>query len=128
MVLILFFTGWNVVREYFDSIGITFDEIEGLNGVYDWKRYLVLFGPEKYDAIYNRLGYLISLKVFITDVSSHNYGKMKIDFYDSLPIGKTLILHNVQMLIKSVFNKDQNHYYCNLFWEKCSYQIAQKQL
>ena len=32
---------------------------------------------------------------------------------------KTLTLHNVIILIKSVFNKDQNHYYYNTFLEKC---------
>ena len=30
------------------------------------------------------------------------------------------------MLIKSVPNKDENHYYCIIFLEKCSYQLAKK--
>ena len=32
----------------------------------DGARYLVLLGPEKYDAIYNRIRYLISLRGGIT--------------------------------------------------------------
>ena len=85
-----------MVREYFDSIGIRLDKIEGIIEVYDSTRYFVLFGPEKYDAIYKKIKWLISVTIFITDVSSHNYAKMKIGFYDSLPIEKTLTLHNVK--------------------------------
>ena len=43
-------------------LGIRFDKIDGLIKVYDGTRYLVLFLPEKYDAIYNRIRYLISRK------------------------------------------------------------------
>ena len=31
------------------------DEVDGLISAYNGTRYLVLFGPEKYDAIYNRI-------------------------------------------------------------------------
>ena len=34
--------------------------------------------------------------------------------------------HNVLIPIKSVLNKDQNHYYYTIFLEKCSYQLAKK--
>ena len=46
--------------------------------------------------------------------------------YDSLPIEKMLTLHNVIILIKSVLDKDQCCYYCNIFLEKCTYQLAKK--
>ena len=39
------------------------------------------------------------------------------------PQQKILALHNVIILFKSLFNKDQNHYYYNMFLEKCSYQL-----
>ena len=39
-----------------------FDETDGLIRVYYGTRYLVLFGSEKYDFIYNRSRYLISVK------------------------------------------------------------------
>ena len=57
---------------------------------------------------------------------SHNYATIKIDSDDNLPLEKTLTLHNVFMLIKSVFNKKQNQYYYNVFLEKCSYELAKK--
>ena len=42
------------------------DKVDGFIRVYDGTRYLVLFGPEKYNAIYNRIRYLISEKSNIT--------------------------------------------------------------
>ena len=51
---------------------------------------------------------------------------MKVNSYDSLPIDKFLILDNVTILLKSVLNKDKNHYYPKIFLEKCSYQLAKK--
>ena len=35
-----------------------------------------------------------------------------------IPIEKTLTFHNVIVLIKSVFNKNENNYYYNIFLEK----------
>ena len=98
---------------------IRFNQIDGFIRIYDGTRYLVLFGPEKYDAICNRVRYLINLKGVIADVFSHYYRKIKVGSYDSLPKEKTWTFHNVIILIKSVRNKDQNHYYYNIFLEKC---------
>ena len=36
----------------------------------------------------------------ITDSIHHNFGKLRIDSFDSLPIEKPLSFHNVVMLIK----------------------------
>ena len=41
---------------------ISFDKIDRFIRVYDGSRYIVLFGLEKYDAIYNRIIYLMSQK------------------------------------------------------------------
>ena len=61
--------------------------------VCDSFRYLVvLFGPEQYDVIYNRIRYLISQKSGISYVVSHNYARIKTDTNDSLPVEKTLAL------------------------------------
>ena len=46
----------------------------------------------------------------------HIYGKIKVISYDSLPLEKTLTLHDVTIL-KSVFNKDKTNYYYNTFLE-----------
>ena len=63
-----------------------FDEIDEFFIIYDATRYLTLFGYEKYDAIYNKTKYFLSLKIGITDVFSHYFAKIKISSADSLPI------------------------------------------
>ena len=45
---------------------------------------------------------------------------MKIDSHDSLPLEERLTLHDVIILKKSIFNKDNNYYYYNIFFEKYS--------
>ena len=95
---------------------IRFDLIDGFIITYDVTRYLVLFGPGKYDAIYNRIRYLISLKSSITYVFCHNYAKIKVDYYNFLPIEK--ILHNVIILVKFLI-KIKVFYHYNIFVEKC---------
>ena len=56
----------------------------------------------------------------ITDSINHNFGKITIDSYNSLPIEKILTFHNVIKLINLVVNKDRNNYYYNIFLEKGS--------
>ena len=105
---------------------IRFDTIDGFIRSYDRTRYLTLFDFEKYDAIYDKIRYLISLKRGIPYIFSNCFAKIKVDFYDSLPIEKRLTLHNFIIHIKSVLHNDKNHYYCKIFLEKCSYQLAKK--
>ena len=88
---------------------IRFDIINEFIRIYDGTRYLTLFGSEQNDAIYNRIR--LSLKSGITYIFSHSSVKIKVDSYDSLPIEKLLTLHNVIIQMKSVLNKDKNHYY-----------------
>ena len=96
------------------QLHIRFNKIDGLIRVYGGTTYLVLFGPVKYDTIYNRIKNFISHKSDITYVISHHYARIKVDSYDSLPREKTLTLH-VIILSNSVFNKNQKHYYYNIF-------------
>ena len=105
---------------------IRFDKTDGFIRTYDGTRYLTLFGPEKYNTIYDRIKYRISLKSGITYIFSHCFAKIKVDSYDSLPIEKVLTLHNVIILIKSALNKYKNHYYYKIFLERCSTQSAKK--
>ena len=53
-----------------------FDKVDGFIRYYDGTRYLVPFGLKKYDAILDRIRYLIGLKAGITYVF---YPKIKID-------------------------------------------------
>ena len=80
------------------SLCIRFNKVDGFIRVYDGTRYLVLFGPEKYDAIYSRIRYVISQKSVIIYVISLNFLRIKIDSYDSFPLEKTLTLHNTHQV------------------------------
>ena len=71
---------------------IRFNEIDWFIRVYHGTRYLVLCGAEKYDFTYNRIIYLIGVKSGITFVISHNYGKIKVELYDSLPLEKKVFI------------------------------------
>ena len=75
-----------------------------------------------FDKICNKINYLLSEKSGITDSINHNFGKIRIDSYDSLPIEKILTCHNVIILIKSVVNKNKNEYYYNILLGKGSYK------
>ena len=52
---------------------IRYNKIVGFIRVYDGTRFIVLFGSEEYDFIYNRIRYLINVKSGITSMISHNY-------------------------------------------------------
>ena len=62
-----------------------FNKVDGFIIIYDGARYLVLFGPEKWNTINNRIRYFISQESDITYVFSYYYAKIKIESYDSLP-------------------------------------------
>ena len=73
---------------------IKFNKVDGCIIVCDGTRYLILFGPEKYRAIYNRITCLAGLKSVTTYVFYHNSTKIKVNSYDFLPLEKMLTLHN----------------------------------
>ena len=75
-----------------------------------------------YNAIFDRIDYLISKKSGITDNINRNFVRIRIDSFNSLPIEKALTFHNVIVLIKSVANESKNNYYYNMFSEKGSYK------
>ena len=89
---------------------IRFDKIDEIIRIYDRRRFLKLFSNKRYDAIYDKIRYLLSIKSGITFTISHYFAKIKVDSHDSLPKEETLTLHNVIIHIKSVLNKDKNHY------------------
>ena len=49
------------------------------DGDYDGTKYLVLFDSEKYDAIFDRVIYLVGFISCIWDEYSQNYAKIKIN-------------------------------------------------
>ena len=94
---------------------IRLEKIDGIIRIYDGTRYLTISRTKKYDTIYDRSRYLISLKSTATCIFSYYFEKFKVDSHDTLPIEKTLTLHNVVILVKSILNKDRNHYYYKIF-------------
>ena len=65
---------------------IILEKIDVFIRVYDGTRYLVLFGSEKYDSIYNRIRYFVTVKSVITYIISHNYVTIKLDSNDSFAL------------------------------------------
>ena len=65
------------------------------------------------------------LSISITYVSSPYLTKIKVDSCDSLTSEKTMTFHDVMIFIKSVFNKDENDYYYNIFLEKVLYELPE---
>ena len=100
---------------------IKFDKIDGFMKARGELRYFVLSDYGLFDKIYDKIKYLINFydkikylinkKSAVTDSINHNFGKTKIDSYNSLPIEKILSFHNVIILIRSVGNKNKNNYY-----------------
>ena len=66
------------------SFRITSDKGDGFIKICDRTRYLLLFWPEKYDAIYERIRYLISQKSGIAYSIHQILGRIRIDSYNSL--------------------------------------------
>ena len=92
------------------TLSIRFNEIDGFIKIYDGIRYLVLLSNSWYDKICDRTKYLICKKSGITYRINHNFARIRIDSYNSLPIEKILTFHNVIILIKSVFYENKNKY------------------
>ena len=87
-------------------------------------RYVVLFIRERNYVIFKRIRHLMSVKSSITYVFFRNYAKIKVNWFDSLPLEKSF--HNARILINSVWNKYKNNCYCNIFLEKASNELPKK--
>ena len=62
-------------------------------------RYLALFDYGLFDKIFDRNKYLIREKSGITENINHNFGRIRIDSFDSFLVEKILTFHNVVILI-----------------------------
>ena len=78
---------------------IRFDQINGFIKVYDGIRYLVIFDYWSYDENYNRIRFFISEERGIIDSINHNFGRIRNDSYNSLPIAKIFTFYNVIILM-----------------------------
>ena len=65
---------------------IRFNKVDGFIKIYDANGYLVLFRPERYYTIYDKIKCLISIKSGFTYGINHNFWRIRIDSHNSLPI------------------------------------------
>ena len=100
---------------------IRFNKIDAFIKIHDKIRYLVTFDYNYCDKMYN-IKYLMSETSGIKDSINHNFARIAIDLYDSLPTEKILTFHNVIIPIKSVVNKNKDEYYYNIFLQKGLYK------
>ena len=75
-----------------------------------------------FDKTCDKINHLISDESCITDSTNHNFGRITIDSFNSLPVEKILAFYDLIILIKSVVNKSKIEYYYNIFLEKGSYK------
>ena len=102
---------------------IRFNKIDGFIISLDGKiKHLILFDYGLFNKICDEIKYLTSKKSGITNSINHNFGRIRIGSYNSLPIKKILVFHNVIILTESVVNENKNKYYHNIFLEKGSYK------
>ena len=101
---------------------IRFDKIDGFIRFYDETRYFAFFESEKYDLIYNRIKYLIGVKSGIICYFSKLY-KDQSRFKRFFTSRKRTTFHNFIIFIKLGFNKNENNYFYNIFFEKTLYPL-----
>ena len=58
-----------------------FAKVNGFIRIYDGTKYLVLFSPEKYYAIFNRVSYLMRVKSGITYIIFRYFANIKYGFF-----------------------------------------------
>ena len=104
------------------ALRIRFDKTDAFIISLDRKiKHLVLFDYGNLVKIYGKIKYLTSKKVVLQIVFiNHNFGKIRIDSNNFLPIERILTFHNVIIRMKSVVNKTENKYYYKIFLEKAS--------
>ena len=88
---------------------IRFDKIDRFINPHNEIRRLVLFDYGWFDKICDRIEYLISEKIGTTDSINHNFGKIRIESYNSLPIEKLILtFHNLCLDKFAMINKVLN--------------------
>ena len=118
---VLIYDIWYKTSAGAKPLRIRFDKVGGFIKLHDKVRYLVLFDHSYCDKLCDKFKYLISEKSGSTDSIDHNFVRIRIDSYNSLPIENILTFHNVIILITLVVNKNKNEYCYNTYLGKGSY-------
>ena len=61
------------------SLRIRFNKINGFIKSYEGIRYLILYNYKRYNAIYDKMKYLLSEKSGITHSINHNFARIRTD-------------------------------------------------
>ena len=80
-------------------------------------KHLVLFDYRLLDKISDKVKHIISKKSGITKSINYNFGRIRTDSHNSLPINKKFLLpfYNAIILLKSAVYENKNKYYYNIF-------------
>ena len=86
-------------KNFMDSIPlrIRFNKIYRFIKIYDGSRYLALIDYGWCDNVWDRIKHLITEKSGITDSINHNFGRIRIDLYNSLPIEKIFLKLSIML-------------------------------
>ena len=117
---------WFLRFDAAESFRIRFDNVKVYIRVYNGTRYLILYGPGKNDAIYDKNKYLISQKKGVQCAFYFNCARIKIALCDSLPIERILTLFNVMNSLSQFLIKIKITTTIIYHWKKCLYHLAEK--
>ena len=105
------------------------DEVDGHFEEKNGNKYLILDSTDKNKEVlikYTKLWDGIKNSIEKVNNKLGEYGKdfMKIKFNsdDNLPLNKTLKLHNITIIVRSVFKED-GKYYPQIFLDECLYEL-----
>ena len=100
------------------SMRINIDEVNVFIRVYDVVGYFMLFDSKQYHVYRIELNILLVKKAALHMFLPINMQGLKLIHMTHYLEKKTLTFYNVRILSKSVFNKDKNNHYYNIFLEK----------
>ena len=77
---------------------------------------------KKYEGLWTKIRNLIRSKPDDSDYFDENYMKIKFNSDDDLPLYKTLEFHNMIIIVRTVFHKN-NKYYPQAFLDECLHKL-----
>ena len=105
------------------------DKVDGYIGEKNGNKYLILASTDKNNKALTKHTEIWDGIITVIEKINDKPGKcgkklMKIKFNsdDNLPLYKTLRLHNLTIIVRSVFQED-NKYYSQVFLDECLYEL-----
>ena len=105
------------------------NEVDGYIEESNGNKYLIFTSTDKnkevlikYTELWDKSKNLIGKINGITGEYEKGFIKIKFDSDDNLPLGKILSLHNMAIVVRSVFQEDSK-YYPQMFLGECLYEL-----